>query len=663
MLQADITAALASSPEISSPDAAMEGDGAELLRIATAGSVDDGKSTLIGRMLLDSQAIYADQLAAMQRASRQRGDAVLDLALLTDGLRAEREQGITIDVAYRYFSTPRRKFVIADTPGHIEYTRNMVTGASTAELAIVLLDARKGVLTQSRRHGFIASLLQIPHILVAVNKMDLVDFDQAVFDAIVADYSAFARRLHVRSLAFIPVVALHGDNVVSRSDRMAWYSGPCLIRYLESVDIGAQRNHRDLRLPVQLALRPHQDFRGFAGQIASGCVAAGDTILVLPSRRTSRVRSIAASGEEVAGAAQGDSVVLTLTDEIDVSRGDMIVHPHNLPQVAASLECTLCWLSSEPLDPQRSYLLQHTTHQVRAQVVQIRHRIDVDTLAQMPAATLTLNDIGQALLQTTQPLFFDDYTANRTTGSFILIDPYSHNTVAAGMIRGSADHSAIYSATLPAPAAVSPARLCSQNVVWEKAAVSREQREQRSGHRAAVLWFTGLSGACKSTLAQALEQRLFALGCQTFYLDGDNVRHGLNGDLGFSAADRSENIRRVAEVARLAFDHGQIALCTFISPFRADRDQARALLPEGRFIEIALQCDLGECMRRDPKGLYARALAGELPEFTGVSSPYEAPLNPELVIDTALCSVAQSVESILQELRRRDILPAREGEI
>lgn len=637
-------AALAELPLSHSGSAAQP---AELLRIATAGSVDDGKSTLIGRLLLDSKAIYEDQLAAIERASRQRGDAFVDLALLTDGLRAEREQGITIDVAYRYFSTPNRKFIIADTPGHVQYTRNMVTGASTAELAIVLIDARKGVLTQSRRHGFIAALLQIPHVLVAINKMDLVDYDQAVFDAIVAEYGAFAEQLGVRNLHFIPISALQGDNVVRGSSRMPWYSGPSLIRFLETVDAAPYRNVADFRFPVQLAVRPNQDFRGFAGQVASGRVTTGDKIMVLPSGQHSLVTTIVSGGEEVDFASQGDSVILSLADEIDVSRGDMIVHSDNLPRCSDILECTLCWLSSEPLNPQRTYYLQHTTRQVQACIRQVRHRIDVNTLEQCESDTLQLNDIGAVSLQTTQPIFFDAYAANRATGSFILVDPYSHNTVAAGMIRSGGGHQ-------------QAARLRSSNVVWENAAVTRLQRETRNGHQGAVLWFTGLSGAGKSTVAQALERRLFALGCQTFYLDGDNVRHGLNGDLGFSPQDRKENIRRVAEVARLAFDHGQIALCTFISPFRSDRAQARSLLPGGRFIEIHVACDLQECIRRDPKGLYARALDGRLPEFTGITSPYEEPLMPEITILTDAHDVEQCVQEILHDLRRRGILPAEE---
>jgi len=624
----------------------------DLLRFTTAGSVDDGKSTLIGRLLLDSKAILEDTLAAMERASKQRGDPYLDLALLTDGLRAEREQGITIDVAYRYFSTPRRKFIIADTPGHVQYTRNMVTGASTAELAIVLIDARKGVLTQSKRHGFLASLLQIPHILVAVNKMDLVDFDESTFQAIVEDYRGFASKLAVQDIAFIPISALLGDNVVNRGVNMPWYDGPSLLHHLEHVNVGAGRNLVDFRFPVQMALRPHQDFRGFAGQIASGSITPGEEVVALPSGRTSRVRKISTYGGELAEASAGDSVVIVLEDELDVSRGDMLVRRHNLPQVASRFECILCWMNEEPLNPEGTYLLQHTTRQVRATISELNYRIDVDTLHREPAQTLQLNEIGRVQLTTSQPLFFDPYQINRATGGFILIDPYTHNTVAAGMIRGQAQE-------LDDIAPRTPERPKSSNVVWESTAIMRAAREERNGHQAAMLWFTGLSGSGKTTVARLLERRLFAVGAQTFYLDGDNVRHGLNGDLGFSAADRQENIRRVAEVARLAFDHGAIVICTFISPFERDRKFARSLLPEGRFIEIFTKCDIELCKRRDPKGLYAKALRGEIQEFTGISSPYEAPTAAELVIETDLVSAEDAVEQIIGELARRGIIERR----
>ena len=621
----------------------------ELLRFTTAGSVDDGKSTLIGRLLLDSKAILEDQWEAVERASRQRGDAYLDLALLTDGLRAEREQGITIDVAYRFFATARRKFIIADTPGHIQYTRNMVTGASTAELAIVLIDARHGVVTQSKRHGFLAALLQIPHVLVAVNKMDLVDFSQTTFQSIVAEYQAFASKLTVQDITYIPISALHGDNVVDKSAVMSWYDGPTLLHHLENVKTGSSRNLVDFRFPVQMAVRPHQNFRGFAGQVLSGTLTPGEDVVVLPSGKTSRVRTLTTLDGDLAEVAAGDAVVLTLEDEIDISRGDMIVRRNNLPQSASQFECILCWLSEKPLAVQSSYILQHTTRQLRAFVAELNYRIDVDTLHREAATTLQLNDIGRVRLTTTQPLFYDPYQINRATGSFILIDPFTNATVAAGMIRRRAQE-------LDELVGSEPERSRSSNVVWESSALTRAMREERNRHKGGILWFTGLSGSGKSTVARLLERRLFAAGVQTFSLDGDNVRHGLNGDLGFSAADRKENIRRVAEVAKLALEHGHLVLCTFISPFAADRAFARSLAPAGRFLEIYVKCTLDVLKRRDPKGLCARALRGEIPEFTGVSSPYEEPVAAELVVETDVCSTEEIVEAIWEELLRRGIL-------
>lgn len=638
-----------------SPDPYLNMD---MLRFTTAGSVDDGKSTLIGRLLLDTKSIFEDQLEAVERASQLRGEEYMDLALFTDGLRAEREQRITIDVAYRYFATPKRKFIIADTPGHIQYTRNMITGASTAELAVILIDAQRGVLTQSKRHGFIASLLRIPHILVAVNKMDLVGYSQEVFERIVAEYKAFAVKLSVPDLQFIPISALKGDNVVQRSENMPWYSGPSLLHHLENVSVGGSRNLVDFRFPVQMALRPNAGFRGFAGQIASGTIAPGEEVVILPSGRKTRVRSIITFDGELSEAAASDSIILTLEDEIDISRGDMIVRARNLPQISNALECILCWMNEEPLNLRTPYILQHTTRQVRAYIKELTYRIDVDTLHREPAQTLALNEIGRVRLTTTQPIFFDSYQTNRATGNFILIDPYTNNTVAAGMIRGvDRELAEIVAGDLAESAAATDGmRLRSANVVWERTAIGREQREERHGHKAAVLWFTGLSGSGKSTVARLLERRLYALGCETFYLDGDNVRHGLNGDLGFSPEDRKENIRRVAEVAKLAFEHGHLVLCTFISPFAADRQFARSLLPEGRFIEVFVKCDLKVAMRRDPKGLYARALRGEIKDFTGVSSPYEEPTAPEIVIETDLVSAEDAVEAILEELRKRGII-------
>ncbi len=621
----------------------------DLLRLSTAGSVDDGKSTLIGRLLYDTKSIFEDQMEAVEQASRNRGDSYVDLALLTDGLRAEREQGITIDVAYRYFATPKRKFIIADTPGHIQYTRNMVTGASTAELAIILIDARKGVLTQSKRHGFIASLLQIPHVLVAVNKMDLVDYDRDTYRKIVANYTEFAAKLSVQDLTFIPISALMGDNVVNKGNNMPWYEGPSLLHHLENVNIGASHNLVDFRFPVQTVVRPNQDFRGFAGQIASGSIAPNEEVVVLPSGQSSKVDAVVAYESNLDEAIAGDSVILTLQDEIDVSRGDMIVRKNNLPHVGNQLECILCWMNEEPLNPNGAYILQHTTRRVRAYINELNYRVDVDTLHREECDTLHLNEIGRVKITTTQPIFFDPYRLNRSTGNFILIDPATNNTVAAGMIRRRAR-------TLDEVVSQEPSRQTSTNVVWETSQITREMRERQNGHQAAVLWFTGLSGSGKSTVARQLERRLFELGCRTFYLDGDNVRHGLNGDLGFSAEDRNENIRRVAEVARLSFEHGNLTICTFISPFAGDRDFARSLLPAGRFVEVYVKCDIEVCKRRDPKGLYAKALSGEIPEFTGVTSPYEEPQNPDLVVETDLQSADELVDEIITHLLRTGLI-------
>lgn len=625
----------------------------DILRFSTAGSVDDGKSTLIGRLLYDSKAIFEDQLQAIEQASTARGDAAVELALLTDGLRAEREQGITIDVAYRYVTTPKRKFIIADTPGHIQYTRNMVTGASTTELAIVLVDARKGVLTQSKRHTFIASLLQIPHLVVAVNKMDLVGYSEDVYKQIVADYNAFVGRLNVRDVVYIPISALHGDNVVRQSDSMPWYDGTTLLHHLETVNIGANRNSIDFRLPVQYVIRPHQNFRGFAGQIVSGRVAIGDEVVSLPTGLRSQVSAIWRGEENCERASVGDSVVLTLSDEIDISRGDMLVRVRNLPHKSNQIDATLCWVNEEPMDPRGSYWLQHSTRQVRAFLQDLNYRINVDTMHREAADILHLNEIGRVQITTTQPLFFDSYQINRATGSFILIDPHTNNTVAAGMIR---DRARRVSELVERTEQQEGERQRSANVVWEQTAITLPMRETLNGHQAAVLWFTGLSGSGKSTISQTLEQRLYGLGVRTFSLDGDNVRHGLNGDLGFSPQERMENIRRVAEVAKLAFEHGNIVLCTFISPYAADRAVARSLVPEGRFWEVYVKCDLSVCQQRDPKGLYARALQGEIPNFTGITAPYEEPQQPEIVVETDLHTADALSVKILQELMRAGVV-------
>jgi bifunctional enzyme CysN/CysC len=613
----------------------------DLLRFSTAGSVDDGKSTLIGRLLYDTKSIFQDQMDAIEAASRRLGEGEVNLALLTDGLRAEREQKITIDVAYRYFATPKRKFIIADTPGHLQYTRNMVTGASTAELTIVLVDARKGVITQSKRHGFIASLLRIPHIVVAVNKMDLVDFDQQVFDSIVKEYREFAEKLDVKDLIFIPISALRGDNVVHHSEKMSWYEGPTLLHHLENVNVGADRNLIDFRYPVQVVIRPHQDFRGFAGRIVSGTISAGEEIAVLPSGQTSRVKDVFVNGESVDIASAGDSAVLTLTDEVDCSRGDMIVRRMNLPTVSTRFDAYVCWMADAPLDLKTEYVFQHTTRIVKGRISAIRYRIDVDTLHRGDASELALNDIARVEIQTGSSIFFDPYQLNTGTGSFIIIDPFTSRTVGAGMIRGTVTDLRDVIAT-----AEGQARKVSPNVVWEGLNIRREEREHRNGHEAAVVWFTGLSGSGKTTIARQVERRLFDMGRLTMLLDGDTLRHGLNGDLGFSAQDRQENIRRVGEVARLFFEQGSIVLCTFVSPFSADRAAVRALFPGQRFREVHVHCDLDTLRARDPKGLYKAAQKGEV-DLSGVTSPYEAPQSPDLLIDTGSMDVDDAVRAVL----------------
>jgi bifunctional enzyme CysN/CysC len=634
--------AAASEP---SPHAHMD-----LLRFTTAGSVDDGKSTLIGRLLYDTRSIFEDQLEAVERTSKQRGEGYVNLALLTDGLRAEREQNITIDVAYRYFATPKRKFIIADTPGHVQHTRNMVTGASSAELAIILVDARKGVQTQSKRHGFIASLLGIPHLVVTVNKMDLVDFSEAVFEEIRQEYTAFAAKLDVAALTFIPVSALLGDNVVDKSKNTSWYDGPTLLHHLEFVPVGFSRNLVDFRFPVQYVVRPDQDFRGYAGRIASGTVSPGEEVVGLPNGVRTRVRSVETMDGTLEEAVAGQSVLLTLQDEIDLSRGDMIVRSNNLPHVGEHFDATICWMSEEPLDLSRGYLLMHTTREAQAYVSRLHYRIDVDTLHRRDTNTLELNDIARVEITTSKPLFFDPYDTSRETGGFILIDPHTNVSVAAGMIRGevrTAD-SVFHSSRRD--------RLRSPHVVWQEWNIPRERREERNDHPAAVVWLTGLPGSGKSTIARGLEQRLFDQGLRTMLLDGDQVRHGLCADLGFSAEDRAENIRRVGEVARLFFEAGHIVICTFVSPFRKDRDFARALVPEGRFLEVLVDTPLEVCRQRDPKGLYAKADAGEIRDMTGVASPYEAPESPEAVLATVGVSPETAIDHLVRLLATRGLI-------
>lgn len=620
----------------------------DLLRLTTAGSVDDGKSTMIGRLLYDTKSIFEDQLDSVERASKQRREKHVNLALLTDGLRAEREQGITIDVAYRYFATPNRKFIIADTPGHIQYTRNMVTGASTANLAIVLIDARNGVLTQSKRHGFIASLLQIPHMIVAVNKMDLVGYKEERFDEIVDEYKNFCQKLDIHDISFIPISALEGDNVVHRSKNMPWYQGFPLLSALEKVQILADRNLVDFRYPVQTVIRPHQDFRGFAGLVSSGTLKQGEEVVVLPSGKQSTVKSIHRAMEQVDTAVAGQSVVVSLNDEIDISRGDMIVRKNNIPHVADEFEAMVCWMHEKPMQIGKSYIIQHTTQSVKAYIKDVVYKVDIDTLHREQASSFELNEIGRVRVKTSKRLFFDSYQRNHATGSFIIVNPDNNTTVGAGMIRGITSDISKISPSISN-------RRHSTNVVWEREGIQREERETLNGHKAAVLWFTGYSGAGKSTVARALEKKLFGDGIRTMMLDGDNVRHGLCGDLGFSDADRTENIRRVGEVSKLFFENGEIVICTFISPFRRDRDFVRNLMPEGRFLEVFVNCDLGVCKRRDPKGLYKKAQAGEIQEFTGVDSPYEEPQNPEIIVETDVMSVEDSVEKIVAYLKDEQI--------
>ena len=602
-----------------------------LLRFLTCGSVDDGKSTLIGRLLHDSKAVFADQLEQLAADSRRvgsQGDA-LDLALLVDGLAAEREQGITIDVAYRYFATDRRRFIVADTPGHEQYTRNMVTGASTADLAVVLVDARKGVLTQTRRHGWLVHLLGVRHLVLAVNKMDLVGHDQAVFDRIVTDWRGFAHEIGIGDTTAIPLSGLTGANVTTRSDAMPWYAEPTLIEHLETVAVDADAAAAGpFRLPVQWVNRPGPDFRGFSGLIASGTVRPGDTVRIVPSGRQTTVARIAGFDGDRDSARAGQSVTLVLADEVDCSRGDVIAAIAGPPETADQLAATLVWLDGDPLVPGRPYLLKLGTQLVEASVAAPDHVVDVNTRAERRAETLHLNDIGAVDLRTARPLVFTPYSEGADLGGFILIDRTTNATAAAGMIRH--------------------ARRRATNVHWQAPQVTREAHARQKGQVAKVLWFTGLSGAGKSTIANLVEQRLHALGRHSFLLDGDNVRHGLSRDLGFSDADRVENIRRVGEVARLMTDAGLIVLTAFISPFRAERDLVRTLLADGQFIEVFVDTPLELAEQRDAKGLYARARAGEIPSFTGISSPYEPPLAPEIRVDTAIESPEAAAARIVE---------------
>ncbi|MCA1199522.1 sulfate adenylyltransferase subunit CysN [Sphingomonas sp. R647] len=603
-----------------------------LLRFITCGSVDDGKSTLIGRLLYDSKMIFEDQLAVLEADSKRVGTQgqEIDFALLVDGLAAEREQGITIDVAYRFFATEKRKFIVADTPGHEQYTRNMVTGASTADLAVILIDARKGVLTQTRRHSFLAHLIGIRHIVLAVNKMDLVGYDQATFDGIVADYRAFADSIGITAFTAIPISGFKGDNITGTSANTPWYSGPSLIDHLETVPVGDDAAARPFRMPVQWVNRPNLDFRGFAGTIASGSVKPGDAVRILPSGRTSHVARIVTYDGDLAEAGRDQSVTLTLTDEVDCSRGDVVVAADAPPEVADQFQATIVWMDQEELLPGRAYWLKLGTQTVSATVQPPRHVICVNTMAELSAKTLALNDIGVAEVYTDRPVVFESYADSHDLGGFILIDKLTNATVAAGMLNFSLRRA--------------------QNVHWQALEITREAHAAQKGQHPRLLWFTGLSGSGKSTIANLVEKKLHALGKHSFLLDGDNVRHGLNKDLGFSDADRVENIRRVGEVAKLMCDAGLIVLTAFISPFRAERELVRRMLPEGEFFEIFVDTPLEEAERRDVKGLYKKARAGEIANFTGISSPYEAPITPEIRIDTQAMTPEAAADLVVEHI-------------
>ncbi len=614
----------------------MAAGGQDLLRFITCGSVDDGKSTLIGRLLHDTHQIFDDQQAALEADSARvgtQGDNI-DFALLVDGLSAEREQGITIDVAYRYFGTPKRRFIVADTPGHEQYTRNMVTGASTAELAILLVDARKGVLTQTRRHSLLAKLVGIRRFVLAVTKMDLVDYDRGAFDAAVSDYRAFAEAVGIGEWVAIPMSGLGGENVVVSSAAMPWYEGPTLLDHLETVPLaGDEEARRPLRLPVQYVVRPNQDFRGFAGQVASGTLHPGDEVRVLPSGRTSKIARILVGEQELPSAGAGQSVTLTLANETDCARGDVIAAADDPPQAADQFEADLVWMAEQELVPGRGYWLKLGARTINATVQAPKYALNVNTQEHLAAKTLGLNDIGVVEVHTDDPIVFEPYALSRALGGFILIDKLSNATVAAGMI-----HFALRRA---------------QNIHWQHVDVSRDVHAAQKGQRPAVVWLTGLSGAGKSTIANLVEKKLVARGRHTFLLDGDNVRHGLNKDLGFTEADRVENIRRVAEVARLMSDAGLIVITAFISPFRAERKMVRAMMTEGEFLEVHVDVPLAVAEERDVKGLYAKARAGEIANFTGIDSPYEPPETPDLHIDTTVMSAEQAADAIVAELVQR----------
>ncbi len=602
----------------------------KIVRISTAGSVDDGKSTLIGRLLYDCNAIFDDQLEAIQKSSKATGETRVNLALLTDGLRAEREQKITIDVAYRYFSTPKRRFIIADTPGHAQYTRNMVTGSSTADVAILLVDAAQGMTDQSKRHAFISSLLRVQHVLVAVNKMDLVGYKEERFNEIVEQFKAFSEKLTFVNLTFIPISALEGDNVATTSDAMPWYQGTALLDYLDNVHVSGRRNRVDFRFPVQYVIRPNRTFRGFAGEVASGALRVGEEVMALPSGMRTKITAINTPNGDGKEVSAGDSAIFQLADEIDISRGDMLVRPRNTPTVSTRFEAMACWMNDQALTVGKRYKLIHACKEVTAYVEELVYRINVESLHREDVESLSLNEIGRIVVRTAKPLFIDLYEQNRVTGSFILVDADSNLVMAAGMITRT--HETQEDATLPEVLAGAVA----------------------SG-RGLVVWLTGLSGAGKSTLAGLLKKALADLGVGCLQIDGDALRDGLSSDLGFSEVDRNENIRRASEMAKLLANQGYVVICSFISPLQSQRELARKTVGDA-FMEVHVECTVDQAIERDPKGLYKRALAGEIKQFTGVSAPYERPAEPELRLDTGTQSETESVEhlmaAVLERLRR-----------
>jgi bifunctional enzyme CysN/CysC len=614
------------------------GERKSFMRFLTCGSVDDGKSTLIGRLLYDTKLIFDDQLKSLEKDSRKHGTTGqdVDLALLLDGLEAEREQGITIDVAYRFFATDKRKFIVADTPGHEQYTRNMATGASTADLAIILVDARKGVLTQTRRHAYICSLLRIRHIVLAVNKIDLVDYSQDIFDSIDEEFRDFADKLDYASLVSIPLSARFGHNVTENSPLLPWYKGPALLPHLDTIDVTSDREAGSFRIPVQWVNRPNLDFRGFAGTVASGRVSPGDTLTVAGSGRSSRVTRIVTQDGDLALAHAGHAVTITLADEIDISRGDVLVAPDDRPEVTDQFAAHVLWMAEEELLPGRQYLIKVGSKLVPATVTELKHKVDVNNLERLAAKTLQLNEVGFCNLSTSVPIPLDSYRDNRETGSFIVIDRFTNGTVGAGMIEFG-----LRRAT---------------NVHWQALDINKAVRAEQKGQKPAILWFTGLSGSGKSTIANIVEKKLALSGRHTYLLDGDNIRHGLNRDLGFTDADRVENIRRVAETARLFVDAGLIVLVSFISPFRSERRVARELVQPGEFFEVYVDTPLEVCMARDPKGLYKRAQAGEIRNFTGLDSPYEAPEAAEIHVNTVDLTPEAAADLIIERLKESRLI-------